>query len=318
MLPTPTLRHLLLTLVATHQLLAANGAHAQKELRWKLQPGEVLNYQIVQEIQQDLHLGDDAPSMKFTTTQIMDMRWQVESVDDAGVISIDQQITRVQMKMQSPQGVNLEYDSQAGKPPEGLAAMLAPMYDALLAKPIRVMYTPRGELKDMKLPEGLLNKMNQVAGGGPTGNLFSEDWMKQMGNMGLLPEGPVTANQTWKNVVTIKNAILGEITVATTFRYEGIEVRDEKPLEKIAMSIQFTPNSETKSGIVGIHDQNGEGTLYFDADAGRVQESINRMKMKMNIEILGRQMTQDMDLNTVMSLRNPETVGPSAGETDPP
>lgn len=170
--------------------------------------------------------------------------------------------------MQSPQGVNLDYDSQSGKPPEGLAAILTPMLNAPLDKPMRVAYSPRGEIKDLKLPEGLVKGINQVAGGGQMGNLINEDWMKQMGDMGLLPEGPVTPNQTWQNSVAIKNAILGNLKVTTTFRYEGIEVRDEKPLDKITMSIQFKPEGEEKSGVVGISSQTGEGTIYFDAETG--------------------------------------------------
>lgn len=54
-------------------LLMANVAPAQKVLRWKLQPGQQLNYQMEQLIQQEL-TPPNAAAMQFSTTQTLKMK----------------------------------------------------------------------------------------------------------------------------------------------------------------------------------------------------------------------------------------------------
>ena len=147
-------------------IFAAGSARAEKLLRLKFQPGEVRNDQLVQEMSQSLRPAGDAPPMLITTTQTMDLTLKVESVDEQGTATLTQTIERIRMKMQSAQGVLMEFDSAAGKEPEGMAKMLSPMLDAMIKKPIHMQLTTRGEVRDMKLPQGMLEGMNKVGGGG--------------------------------------------------------------------------------------------------------------------------------------------------------
>jgi hypothetical protein len=303
--------------VALLCLLTANVTPAQQVLRWKFQPGQQLHYHLEQLIKQELTPANSA-AMQFTTTQTMKMRWEVKTINEDGTATVEQTVESFQAKMESAQGTMFEYDSTAGEEPEGLAKMLVPMLEALLNRPMVVRLTPRGETKEMKLPNGFLQKVNQLAGGGQFGQLFSEDWMKQFGNVSILPEGPVTTGQTWQNETEISNAIVGQMKVVTTSRYEGPVEREGRTFDRISTAIQFVPEKKEQPGIVGIREQSGEGTLEFDAEAGRLQQSESRTTMKMNIDILGQKMLQDLQMDMVMRLAPVEEVPSSSTESEQP
>ena len=318
---------------ATVGLWTVQPAAGQKLLRWKLQSGAAFDYQIAQEIEQELKPAN-SPVMKFNTSQTMALGWDVKSVAEDGTMTVEQVVQTFQMRMQSPQGIMMEYDSTSDEKPTGLATMLGPMLESFVNRPMLTVYTPRGEVKEMKLPQGFLDKVNQLAGGGQLGNLFSDDWMKQFSQMGVLPEDPVTPGYTWQSEATIKNPILGQMKVVTSSRYEGTEVRDGRSVEKISLTIQFTPDddqqtaedepgqsaaeadqdAEKQPGMIGIREQSGEGVLYFDAEAGLLYESQSRTKMKMSIDILGQKMEQDMVM--VMTMKFKDSERSTADSTD--
>jgi hypothetical protein len=275
-------------------------AHAQKLLRWKYRAGETLQYELVQGMKQKLYPGGDAPPMDFTTTQVMDFSEKIESVDPQGPASMTQTVTRSRFKLQSPQGIVIDYDTASGKKPEGMATMLQPMFEAVINKPIQMKITERGEVKDMKLPAGMLESINKVAGSGPTGNVFSEDFLRQLSEICVFPQEPVSPGSTWKHTVTTKDSALGQMVVTNLMRYEGTENRNGLPVEKITFSTQFQKPQQQKPGTVGIKEQTGGGTIYFDAAAGQIQESINQMTMKMDITVMGRMMNQDLEMNLVL------------------
>ena len=293
-------------------ILAAGPARAEKLLRLKFQPGEVRNDQLVQEMSQSLRPAGEAPAMSIKTTQIMDLSQKVEAVDEQGTATLTQMIERVRIKMHSAQGVLMDFDSAAGKEPEGMAKMLTPMLDAMIKKPIRMQLSTRGEVRDMKLPQGMLENMNKVGGGGQAGNLFTPDWIKQMAEIAVLPEGPVNPGQTWTRKGTTKTPALGDRVVESTFRYEGSEVRKGKTLEKITLSIAFQPDGDKQEGAIGIKSQETSGTIYLDGEAGRIVDSASQTRMKMDIEVFGQKMAQDLQMTATIKPQAPEGAAASA------
>jgi hypothetical protein len=281
-------------------VFAAGTARAEKLLRLKFKPGDVGTEQIVQEMNQTLRPAGDAPPVIMTTMQTMDLTVKVEAADEQGTATVTQTIERMQVKIQSAQGVLLEFDSAEGKEPEGMAKMLTPMLETMLKKPMRLQLTTRGEVRDMKLPQGMLEGMNKVGGGGQAGNLFSPDWMRQMTELAVLPEEPVKPGDTWTRTTPMKAPELGAQTAESTFCYEGPETRDGRTLEKITFSTAFKMAGDQKPGTIGIKEQAGQGTVYLDNELGRIVGGVATTKMKMDIEVFGQKMAQDMEMKTTL------------------
>jgi hypothetical protein len=289
----------------------ASAQEAGKIFRWKLKPGETLKFCMAQDMAQNIHMGDGKPATAITTKMTMDMAWKVDTVDDKGMITLDQLIERIQMKVQSAQGVIMEYDSASGKEPEGMTKMIAPMFDAMLKKPFRTTFSSRGELKKVKLPQGMLEGLNKSTGG-QMGSLLSEDTMKQFGMMSVFPEGTVKPGQTWTQETNIKVPVIGNQVVKTTFRYDGPEARDGKTLDKISVTQSMKSEGkkpagegkeDEKKGMFGFNGTEGKGVLLFDNVAGRLVEVKMDMKMKLDMNVMGQKVTQDMDMKMRLSPR---------------
>jgi len=297
---------------------AAAADPAEQLFRWKLKPGQSLKFRMVQDMTQNIQMGEQKSPMTFSTKTTMDMDWKVDAVDDKGEITMDQTIQRIQLKTQGAQGVLMEYDSAAGKEPEGLAKMVAPMLEAMLKKPFRATFTSRGELKKIKLPAGMVESLNKSTGG-QMGNFLSEDSMKRFGIISVFPEKAIKPGETWTQESTIKLPMIGNQVLKNTFRYEGRETRNGGTLEKLALTQTMKSEdkkpadenqpaekkegkpAEKKEPAVGFTSMEGKGFLLFDNSAGHVVEASMDMKMKMNMDIMGQKLTQDMTGTMVMS-----------------
>jgi hypothetical protein len=95
----------------------------------------------------------------------------------------------------------------------------------------------------------------------------------------------------------MKNPVTGEMTIETTFRYVGPEVRDGRELEKIAMEMKMH-FGEGGNVTVKLTDQASEGTLYFDNELGQFVTSESTSTMKMQMSVLGQQIEQEIETST--------------------
>ena len=304
----------ILVLAAAAITAASSTARAEKLLRWKFTPGQTFHYVMSQEQSQKIKAGTMPITM--TMTMNMDMRQKVEAVDPQGVASITQTIDRIQMKMTSPQGIGMDYDSASGKPPEGLAKLVGPVFDSMVKKPFTMKMDPQGKVSDMKLPQGFLESINKVAGA-QMGNMFSEEGLKQMtGSQGMavLPEKAIAVGHTWSQQTGMDMAMLGKIAVKYTYKYEGIEKRDGKELEKIAHTLEMdiSPQKDKPQPFeVKMTDQKMQGTTYFDNEAGRLVENKTGGTMKMTLSVAGQQIEQEIDMSQTLRLVPGETSKPA-------
>jgi hypothetical protein len=280
--------------VAVALIVLAGSARAEKLLRLKFQPGETRQLQILQEMSQTMRPASDDPAEAITTFLTLDITEKCESVDKQGLAALTQTVERIRIKTQSAQGVLMEFDSATGKQPEGMAKTLTPMLDTMLKKPLTAQLTARGEVRDMKLPQGMLEGMNQRDGGGQLGNLFSPDWMKQLTEIAVLPEGPVKPGDTW----TRKTVVNNPVGLQSTYRYEGSETRGGKTLERITSTSAVQVEGDKKQVKIGIKEQEVRGTIYFDNDLGRIVESVNATKMKMDMEVFRQKMVLEIEVKT--------------------
>ncbi len=156
---------LVVALAAAVLVAGVNPAQAQKLLRWKFTSAQTLGYTIEQEQSQNVKVGDSPAATTVTVTVKIAMSQKIDAVDPQGVASVTQTIDRMQMKMSPPPGAaqGLEYDSDSAKPPEGMAAALAPLFDALVKKPFTMKIDPQGKVTEMKLPAGLVEAMSKAA-----------------------------------------------------------------------------------------------------------------------------------------------------------
>src|SRR5208337_3211894 len=270
------IRIVLSALAATLGIAAAQPTHGAETLRWKFKPGETLRYTMVQETTQ----GMKAMGQEFKTSlnQTVDLHWSVKNVASDGVAELSQTIDRVRTKVEGP-GNSFEFDSQAGKDPEGqIASLLTPMLKALVGAEFTFKMNGRGELSEIKVPQKLLDSLRKAGPAANASGMFSEEGMKNLISQSslTLAEGPLEKGKSWTQQAKV-------------------------PVPMLDTKVTLEPAADSNIAVK-ITSQKGTGEFAFDPQAGRVVSSRVNDKLQMSLSVMGQEIEQSTDTVTSMTL----------------
>lgn len=277
---------------------ARAGAEGVK-LRWKFKAGEALHYQMEQKTV--TAMKNNGQDIKTTHTQTIDMTWKVGDVAEDGTASITQSIDRIRTKIDAA-FASLEFDSKDPKEQEGpIAAAVIPALKAMVGASFQYKMNPRGELSDVKVPEGLIKKLqesNPSAGGA---GMFSEEGLKNMINESALalPAEDLEKGKSWNRQTKLPPSPVGTMSFDKTYTFNGETdgVGQIGLTSKIAL--EPTPGNNVE---IKLASQEGKGTFAFDNKAGRVTESSVSQKIEMSITVMNNQIAQSTDTTSNMKL----------------
>jgi hypothetical protein len=312
--------------LTTAWLLAAGSlAHAQTLLRWKFKPGETLHYVLTQQLIEKAQLIGKTPTT-MTMGLSYDDVWKIDSVDKEGVATINRTIDRIQIKLQGPQGVIVDYDTASGKEPTGMAKIFAPIATAIVKKVAILRINQRGEILEAKPPQGLLESVEKILPGvGSFGDIFSAEGLKKMQVNIQFPEEPVTKGKTWTTKQDLQvPVVLGTVDIDQKYEYLGTERREGIDLERIAISVVMASDKEKHdeknhrgekhseeepseqkmaAPLVKLKANDSSGAIYFDNAQGRISESNMKMKLQAEINAIGKKGTLDIEGTLRMKLQ---------------
>lgn len=309
--------------LAAIALLSVASAQAESQLRWKFKEGQTINYVLNRGVEGKLNLtGSD---INFQMGMAFDVTWKVKSVAADGTADVDQTVDRIQIKMSSPLGGDMVYDSQNPTPPAGpVWAQMSPMIDGMLGQTFGMKISSLGKVTDIALPEKLAEVFkkqqaggNRQAGFGIGGGAFSERGIKELIEKSVLPlpEAAPANDVTWKQHFENQMRGMGTQMSDTTFTSSGNEKLDGKDVVKIAAVTELTFEPvENPMADVEITSQEGSATFYFDAEAGQMIKAEGTQTFFM--EISGpRELTQDMKETMTMRLgKSPEAKPQAAAD----
>ena len=253
--------------------IAVPCSFADELLRWKLKAGETLLVDLAQKSELETNVANKPVKMKLDMG--FGLKWQVESVDEAGTARIAQSFTRLRLKMELPKQDPVEYDSAAEGKPTGPAKDVADAVGPLIGAKFFVSMNSRGEIVDVKLSDEAAKLLESPAAARWKDTFSKEgltDLLRQ--SAAVLPEKPIAAGDTW-TVPTTSKSPLGPLKLSHKYTYQGAEERGGKMLEKIAVETTFT--LDEPKGKPQLKEQKHSGLLFFDAEAGRfVETEINQ------------------------------------------
>jgi hypothetical protein len=268
-------------------LLATSGVHAQQELRWKFESGQKLNYNMVQDMTIGV-AGGPLGDQNMTINQVMNMIWNVVEVNAEGGAVIRQKFDRVKTKMTMPQVGVIEYDSASDQAPVGLAAMLAPMYKALTEAEFELTMTNRGEIKDVKIPEKLLEALKNSPNSAALGDLTTPEGFKKMLSQSalVLPEKQPQPGEQSSTKTEVNLPTGGKQIVETTYRYDGTKDIDGITCAVFQPTLKMAYEGDNQPKI---KEQESTGEILFNIEAGRLHSSKLDQSMAME-QAAGMQM----------------------------
>ncbi len=277
-------------------IVVASPAFGQTKLRWKFEKGKKFHYVMSQGMETSASIMDR--TFDTSLNQTMDMTWNVVDVQDDGSARMTQTIDRMQITLKGPAG-EAKFDSKAPGDVPPQFAVLANLSEALVGKEIGLTMTPRGEVKDVEIPEKVVEALKSV--GPSAGGMLSEDGLKNLTSQGSLvfPEEALSAGKTWKKSQKLGGTQVGSMTVDTTYTFTGPAEGSQAGLEKIDADLVMKFESELG---IDIKSQDNEASYVFDNKAGVLRSSEVRQVMKMGGQIMGQDFSQDMKTTVTMKL----------------
>lgn len=271
-------------------------------LKWKFQQGETLHYVMDQTVTTSLTGGPQ--DIKTTTNQTIDMQWNVKEVAADGAATLTQTVTRVRTKIESP-FATFEYDSKAGKDPEGpIAAGIVPLLKALIGAEFSFKMSPQGELTDVKIPESLSKAMRE-AGPAGGGSMFSEEGLKNMVTESSLaiPGGDLEKGKSWTKQTKIPMPPVGDMMIDKTYSFQGADSAASKDVMRIDLQTKVEVKPMAGSNLdIRIKSQDGKGSFFFNNASGRVSDSKVSEKIELVFKVQDKEVTQANETTTRMKL----------------
>lgn len=285
----------------------ATEAQAAKALTWKFKQGETFDYAM--KLDTDILIEANGAEFDVTNSQIFDIKWDVKNVDDKGIAEVTQTIDRIQLKVNTPFTGEFSWDSSGSEEPAGqMWESLGPVMKAMLGKEFSMKISPAGEISELKLPEDLSKALGEERGARMMmGGGMSEDAIKMMiaRAVASFPADEVDSSKPWTQDFEVKMGNFGKQQTKATYTYEGQESVDGKDLDKIGVKMDTSLELADDSDVdieMEITEQDAQGTIYFDAGAGRLVKSKVVQKMTMEGAAMGSEFTQELESTTTVAL----------------
>jgi hypothetical protein len=263
-------------------------ARGQTLLRWKLKPGEKLGLTVQQETESQVAFSGKSATTKIEL--IVELQWLVSAADDKQ-IQLKQTIKGIQLKLQSPQGGRIEYDSAAEARPTGQARDVADTLMPLIGAEVNITMTPRGEVTAAEAAnstaEQLLSSQAKPGEAGVSRGSI-ERLLKQ--SLVVLPETEVTVGDEWRDTSPIAVAA-GDFQQVKTYRLAGLTEEGGQSIARLEMTAELDPDGATPPGTklppgkrpavgkLAVKSHQQSGTVQFAVEAGRVTQAEQTQKL---------------------------------------
>jgi hypothetical protein len=264
-------------------------ASGQTLLRWKLKAGESLNLTVQQETESQVAFGGKSATTKIDLD--VELGWLVSAADQKG-FKIKQTIKGVKLKLQSPQGGTIEYDSAAETRPTGQARDIADSLKSLVGAEVELTMTDRGEIVAADAASKAAEETPVAAGKAAEQTAVSRASVERLLRQAIvvLPEQPVSDGDSWS--VTNQLAVAaGEFTQVKTFRLAGSAEREGQQVAEIQLTSELkaaaaaappaklSPGKRPDVGKLALKEHQQSGTILFAPAGGRVTQAEQTQKL---------------------------------------
>jgi hypothetical protein len=277
--------------------LFATAAAAAEPLVWKWAQGDSSRYLMTQSMSMSMNAGP-VGKVESQMTQSMLMEWVADAVDESGEAKVRQKTDRIVMNTTGPMGQGFTYDSASDDAPVGMAAMVAPMFDAMVDGDFLLTMLPSGEVTAVELSDELREAFDKLPGGA-----MSSKSIEQMSKQGSLkfPATPLEVGQEWTNTAVIEAPQIGPMKVETTYKYLGPKQVGGRTLEAFEPRVTITPPEGGAQAVkTSIETKGSSGEILFDRAKGRVVKSQVRQQMEVRVEVGGQTMVNTIDQTVEM------------------
>lgn len=291
----PTLPTILSLLIA---ITLSADTNAQEVLRWKFQRGQQLKYNVQENMETVMNVGGNEIQQQMKMQ--MDIVWNILGVAAGGDATMDQIVTRAQIKMAS--GPENEDTFDTSKPEKTENLFLNSMGDVFLKivnQNFTITMKPTGEVDNVEIPAEMLEAIKASAAGNPAA--LSESTLKDMMKQSAvtMPPNGVAPKGTWTSKQSVESPY-ATINITSTMTFVSKDA-DGNVLIDIDPAVMITPK-EGAAVKMTLMESKGKGQVTFNVAQGVVTKSQLVMEMTMEIDSGQRAIQQKVTKTTAMTL----------------
>jgi len=265
-------------LLATIAFIAASTlAHGQERLEWKFKEGDRFQIESEAWVKQRMHVVTQQGPQKgeHDFEHVTLSSFTVKKVDKEGNVELEQRLDKV--KATNRQGTGSPAGSSLVRELEDCVFTITldakrkvtklDGYDDMIKRVSKDDANAAKAIRELVRPETLRQAAEEA--------------------FAFLPDKPLAKGDTWERKVEASMGPLGTIQAGHTYTYEGKEMKAERMLHKIsvASTLSYTPPKEETPGFAfkiskgTLKAEKATGTLWFDAEAGRLAFSEANSKL---------------------------------------
>jgi Family of unknown function (DUF6263) len=286
--------YVLASLVVT---MGASPSRADTTLRWKFSAGQKRSYVLIQKTATKMEVM--GKPVETSSTQTVDITWNVKGVDKDGNADMTQTIDRVRFEMTGPTGkVNL--DTAKAEDAPAVLGSLANLFKAMTGSPFTMKFTARGQLRDVVVPAKIVDAFKNA---GPAGAMFGdEETLKKMTSQSIVPfpEAAIAQGKSWNELKKMPMPF-GTMVMDTTYTLEAAA----GPVETIGVDVKLKIEPKAGSPLdITVKSQQVKGHYRFDNAVGYLKASELVQKLSMAVTVNGQEFAQDLNTTVKMELKN--------------
>lgn len=281
---------------------------AGTKLEWKLEPNKTFYQTMTTTTDQTMKvMGSD---IKQKQEQTFYFSWTPVKKNDDGSWEIKQKIEGVKMRIEIG-GQPIEYDST--KEGQQTSTALSEFFKQLVGSEFTLTVDKNFKVTKIEGRDAFLKKLT---GANPQmeallKQILSEDALKEMADptFAAIPNKEVKPNESWEKKSTLNMGPIGTYENNYKYTFEG-KKENNKPTIKVETTLKYTPPADNvqsgglpfKIKSATLASKNAGGTITFNPDSGRVEDSNMKVEMEgdLNIEIGGQ--------NTAVKLNQTQTT----------
>jgi hypothetical protein len=285
---------------------AAPAAATETELAWKFSKDKVLYQKLRTITEQKMKVMNTNVDQK--QEQEFVFSWKVEDVDASKIVLV-QKIESVIMKITISSN-EIKFDSTAKDAPDN---PLASFFKPLIGSTFKLTLDPN-TMKVVKV-EGREEFVKKLTDANPQlkvllGNILNDEQLKLMSEPAftLVPDKgkKVKKGDTWKREGVMKMGPIGSYNATYDYTFDVSEKRDAATLQKILLKTTLKYNPPGAADTTGqlpfkinsgnLATKEANGTIYFDADLGRVADSQMTVKLSGKLNVTVSDQAADVEL----------------------
>ena len=172
--------------------------------------------------------------------------------------------------------------------------MVAPIYDALTKGEFKFTMTARGEIKNVKVADEVLEALKNSPGAAMLGDMATAEGLQRMIVKWalVLPEKVPKPGETGGHASKLKSPAGGEQIVESSYRYEGTKEIDGRTFAVFRAGAGNHVCRESGSRTTKVKEQESTGEILFDVEAGRLHSATLKRSLTMDVTVAGQTVEQ--------------------------